>query len=195
LLHRHVAAVERQGRMLSELCWWVAVLCVVLLCMLWPRSSEARWSAGAAERITAHRAIFLRAAEATGADPVLLGAMAGHETQARAVAGGKLDAEGQPTCFGPLQVHWPTWGGHLRGARVATEPEELLDFGVGVLAGAWVLAFKQRTYRPRTQALLVCLFGVGGDALGFETDCKYSRDVLANLPAAMWALWRGRGRP
>ena len=167
---------------------------LVLAVAFWPRSAEARWSPGAAARITEHRAIFLRAAEATGTDPVLLASIAAHETHARAVAGGKLDADGQPTCFGPLQVHWPTWAGHLRAAGVASEPKELLDFGVGVLAGARILAYKQRTYRPRTQALLVCLFGVGGGALGFETDCKYSRDVLANWEPALWALWRGRGR-
>jgi len=167
---------------------------LVLAVAFWPRSAEARWSAGAAERITEHRDLILLAADVAGVDPVLLASIAAHETLAQAIPSGALDADGRPLEWGTMQIRWRAWGRKLRAAGVATRPEDLLDTGVGYLAGAWVLAYIQRAHTPRTPALLCCMYSIGEDALRYLYGCGYSQDVEGNLPRAAAALWRGRGR-
>ena len=178
--------------------WWAHALVAAVwalalgLALFLPRAAHARWSPGAAERIREQAPMIRLAAELTGTDPVLLAAIGAHETHAQAVAGGADDGSG-PCCWGPLQVAWRWWGDDLAEAGIALRPEELLDPGVGWLAGAFVLAEKRRRYQPRTQALWLCLFGVGAEALRYERDCLYSRQVQANLHRSERALY-GRGR-
>ena len=177
---------DRRGTLLVAGAW-------LLLSALIPRCAHARWSPSAAERIREQAPLIRLAAELTGVDPVLLAAIGAHETHAMAVAGGANDG-GAPCCWGPLQVSWRWWGDDLAEAGIALRPEELLDPGVGWLAGAYVLAETRRRYQPRTQALWLCLYGVGAEALSYELDCAYSRATLANLRRAKRALywWRGR---
>jgi len=170
---------------------YLAMVLGAVVALAWCGEAHARWSPGAAERIREQAPMILAAAQATGTDPVLLAAIAAHETQAQAVAGGSV-VDGEPCCWGQMQVAWRWWGDDLAEVGIARRPEELLDPGVGWLAGAFVLAEKRRRYRPRTEALWLCVFGVGADALRFERDCLYSREVQANLRRAERALW---GRP
>ena len=162
---------------------------------LWPAVAHARWSPQAAERIAADRDLILAAAYATDTDPAVLAAIAGHETHALPIPSTGLDADGVPLDWGVCQVRWRAWGEDLAEVGIARRPEDLLDPGLGWLAGAWVWAEKRRLYgRGKTLALRLCIYSVGSAALSYVEDCAYARAVLANLPRARRALTHGATR-
>lgn len=108
------------------------------------------------------------AAEEAGLRPETMRALVWTESRCTAVEGRLTDAAG------PAQVRWSVWGG-LLGPEGWRE-DELLG-GWGVVAGGRVLGLLRERYRPASDDLLLCLYGVGGAALGFRRDCTYSRSV------------------
>ena len=159
---------------------------LVLAVVFWPRTAEARWSPGAAERITAHREAIEQAAWAYGVPATLLASLGAHETHARPIqqiAGGDY--------WGVCQVYWPSWAKLLRLEGIAESPLDLLDERTGWLAGAAVLARLRADYPELSLPLLLCRYGCKPEvSRRLRWGCDYSRAVLDNLPAAVWALWQ-----
>ncbi|MBM4319572.1 MAG: hypothetical protein FJ125_06355 [Deltaproteobacteria bacterium] len=44
-------------------------------------------------------------------------------------------------------------------------------------------------YPTRTLDLVLCIYGCGSTALGFVTDCQYSREVMANINKVRRVIW------
>lgn len=164
-------------------------LAVVLL--LAPSQAQARWPNGSAGRLQAAWPLLQEAADAAGLPPgfeVVLAAVCVHETGLRGLRGG-LRRE----MFGPCQVHWRSWGARLAEAGVADRAEELLDVQVGVLAGAFVLAWLLQEYSNRAPAVAVCAYGCGEKAEAWER-CEYSAAVAENVGLVLDVIGGRRGK-
>ena len=175
------AGRSRWGLLFLAFCCGFAV--AVALLAAFAGTAHARWSEGAAERIAEQAPMIRLAADTFGVDPVLLAALGAHETLALPLVA--FNGEGS---FGSCQVHWGHWGWLMAERGIATRPEQLLDPGLGWLAGAAVLAQLVADYPPRSVVLLCCLYSTGTAALAYHTDCPHGLAVERNMARARRAL-------
>ena len=181
---RMVAAVERCAKLLNEATWWLAMVCAILFVGTFHScTAHARWSPGSAERIAEQAPMIRLAAGAFDVDPVLLAALGAHETLALPLVA--FNGEGS---WGTCQVNWGHWGWLMAERGIATRPEQLLEPGLGWLAGAAVLAQLVADYPPRSVVLLCCLYSTGTAALAYHTDCPHGLAVERNMARARRAL-------
>ena len=143
-------------------------LLLLLSAIAIPAQASSRWTPATAQRLAAAWPDVEAAAEIAGVPASTLAAQAVTETAVQPQEGWY-----EPV-LGVLQVRPSTWRRLLWGAGY--DDADLMDPIWGWYASAEVMAYL-RTQHDRFGPLLLCLWSDGIQALGYQRDCLYSRQV------------------